>query len=168
MRKFLCFALILCCLFSIVGCSTKNTVSEDFVTVYFKREKPVYGTADSVIAATYLDASGRGNDYAYLLGKYLRTTPGNGLVSTFPKELFLFSFKQEGLTAKVVLSDQIAELTGMDLTISLTCLTQTVMSLTGCREVIISAATKQLDGQNFITLNRDSYLLIDNSGATQN
>lgn len=168
MRRLLCIALILCCLFGIVGCAADPAIPEDSVTVYYQREKATYGAADSVIGATYLDAEGRGDDYVFLLNKYFRTIPGGGFVSVFPREVVLMSFKLEGLTATVILSDKIADLSGMELTIALTCLTQTVMSLTGCHEVIISAYSKQLDGQKFITLNRDRYLLVDNSGIPEN
>ena len=167
MRKLLCSALIFCCLFGICACADDNAVPEDSVTVYFKREKPVFGTADGIIGTTYLEAEGHMQDHTYLLNKYFRTVPDAGFVSAFPKGLAIISFKQEGLTAKVVLTDCIADLSGMELTIALVCITQTVMSLTGCQEVIISAYSRQLDGQNFITLNRDSYLLLDNSGAPQ-
>lgn len=167
MKKLLCLLLVLCCFAGILGCA-QQTPPENSVTVYYKREKPTYGTSDGVIAATYLDAAGREQDHAYLLGKYFRTTPGEGFAATFPTGLSLVSFKLEGLTAKVVLSDRIADLSGMELTIALTCLTQTIMSLTGCQEVIISAESKQLDGKNFITLSRDSYLLVDDSGTAQN
>lgn len=165
MKKLLSILLAVCCCLGILGCSQKDKAPENSATVYLKREKPVFGAADGVIAPVYMDISGQSQDPAQLLGKYLRGVPGEGFVSPFPKGLFLISFKLEGLTAKVILSDGIAELTGMDLTVALTCLTQTVMSLTGCREVIISAATALLDGEKFITLSQDSFLLVDDSGV---
>ena len=168
MRKILCFILILCCLFGVVGCSGENAAPNSTVTVYYQREKPVYGTADGVIASTAMDASGHEKEYSYLLNQYLKTTPGSGFSETFPNGVILIGFTVEGLTAKVILSDRIADLSGMKLTIALTCLTQTILSMTGCQEVIISAASKQLDGKNFVTLNQDSYLLLDNSGTPQN
>ena len=168
MRKLFCMVLILCCLFGIVGCASDPTVPENSAVVYYQREKATYGADDSVIGATYLDTEGRGKDYVFLLNKYFHTIPGEGFTSVFPKGVSLKSFKLEGLTATVILSDKIADLTGMELTIALTCLTKTVMSVTGCHEVIISAYSKQLDGQKFITLNRDRYLLVDNSGIPEN
>lgn len=165
MKRILCILLSVCCFAGILGCTAEKDRPENSVSVFFQREKPTYGVSDGVIGETYLDTAGREKDYAYLLNVYLRTTPGQGFSSPFPKGVTMTDFKLEGLTAKVVLSDQIAELSGMELTIALTCLTQTVMSMTLCQEVIISATTKQLDGQNFVTLNRDSYLLIDSSGT---
>ena len=165
MKRILSFLLVFCCFTGILGCSADKQPPEDSVAVFYKKDKTTYGTSDGVIAATYIHTSGHEAEYAYLLNQYLKATPGEGFASTFPKGVSLIYFKLEGLTAKVILSDRIADLSGMELTIALTCLTQTVMSMTGCQEVIISASTKQLDGQNFVTLNRDSYLLIDNSGT---
>lgn len=161
MKKIFCFLLALCCLFSSFGCSKEAARPENSVAVYYKKATLSYGTADSVIATGYLDAAGKEKDYPYLLDQYLQAPPGDGFAVTFPAGVTLVSFKLEGLTAKIVLSDQIADFSGMDLTISLTCLTQTVMSLTGCQEVIIRAQSKQLNGQNYITLSKDSYLLLD-------
>lgn len=165
MRRILCFLLIICCFVSIVGCTPKQEQPENSVAVYYRKDKPTYGTIDGVIAPTYMQAPTREAEYASLLNQYLETAPDEGFAQTFPKGTSLLRFRLEGLTVKVVLSDAIAEYSGMDLAIALTCLTHTVISVTGCQEVIISASTKQLDGQNFVTLNRDSYLLIDQSGA---
>ena len=165
MKKLICILLVLCCFGSLVGCSSKNTPPENSVMVYYKRDKATYGAADSIIATCYMDTTNFSPNYSYVLERYLRSTPDAGFVSPYPDNLSLINFKLEGLTAKVVLGDNIADLTGIDLTIALTCLTQTIMSLTGCHEVIISAVSKQLDGQNFITLSRDSFLLLDNSGS---
>lgn len=167
MKRILSLFLAMCCFAGILGCTAEKKAPEDSVAVYYKRDKLTYGASDGVIAETYMPVGGHEKEYAFLLNQYLKANPGEGSSSPFPSGVTLIGFKLEGLTAKVVLSDRIAELSGMELTIALTCLTQTIMSMTGCQEVIISASTKQLDGQNFITLNRDSYLLIDSSGTVQ-
>ena len=170
MRKIICLLLVLCSFSGLLGCTPaqEEAPPENSILVYYKRDAAVYGTADGVIAPIYMNTAEHEQDYAYLLVKYFRTAPGEGFAATFPEDLSIVSIDLAGLTAKVVLSDEIAELTGMDLTIALVCLTQTLISLTDCQEVIISAKTKQLDGRNYITLNRDSYLLIDDSGSAQN
>ena len=152
---------------SLAACKETEENPEPSVTVYYKRAVPTYGEADSVIAATQLLSSGREDDIAYLIRKYLASTPGEGYESPFPQGVTLISFQLDGLTAKVVLSNEIADLFGMNLTVALTCLTQTIMSLADCEEVIISANTRRIDGQNFITLSRDSYLLVDDTAPTQ-
>ncbi|MBE6933620.1 MAG: hypothetical protein E7462_00980 [Ruminococcaceae bacterium] len=166
MKRVVCFFFVCLLTLSLFGCNQGNHPPENTVAVYCKRAVPTYGTADSIIAATYLETDGHSDNYSYLLGKYLQIAPSEEFVSPFPTGTSLIQFRLEGLTAKIVLSDQFAALSGMDLTIACTCLAQTVMSLADCQEVIISANTSQLDGRNFITLNRDSYLLLDRSGIS--
>jgi hypothetical protein len=168
MRKLLCLILVICSLQSITGCSQTDSVPENLIKVYYRTEKPAYGTEDGLIAATYMDAEGYESDYIKLLDQYLGSSPGEGFADTFPSGVSLVSFQLEALTAKVVLNSHIAHHSGMDLTIALACLTRTIMSLTGCEEVIISAGDTLLNGESFITLNLDSFLLIDNSGGEQN
>ena len=150
---------------SLAGCSQEPELPENAVTVYYRRNTVAYGSTDGVIAPSYLDATSHENDYFYLIDQYLSAQPASEFASTFPLGLSLVSFSLEALTAKVVVSNRMAAFSGLDLTIACTCLTETVMSLTGCQEVIISAESTMLGGQNFITLSKDSYLLIDSSGS---
>lgn len=165
MKKIICVLLLLACLFSLAGCAEAPEIPENAVTVYYRRNDVTYGTADGVIAPGYLDAAEHENDYFYLINQYLKTQPNAEFATTFPLGLTLVSFRLEALTAKVVVSNRMAAFSGLDLAIACTCLTETVMSLTGCQEVIISAESTTLGGKNFITLSKDSYLLIDSSGA---
>ena len=166
MKKLLCIILVLCCFAGITGCGAEP-IPEDSYTVYYRQKNPAYGNPDGVIAQTYLLTAGHEDDIPYLLRKYLVSTPGDDLISPFPETISLINFKQEGPTVKIVLSNEIANLSGMELTIALTCLTRTVVSLTNCQEVIISAATAQLDGQNYITLTPDSFLFLDESSNAE-
>lgn len=159
---FLVMTLLLC-----VGCKQKTESPQDPVGVYYKRAQVSFGASDSVISLAYIDAAGRKTDIEYLLNLYLANETGEEHARTFPKGTTLISIKMDALTAKIVLSDSFADLTGIDLSIACACLTQTVISLTNCQEVIISANNAKLDGQNFITLSQDSYLLLDESSDTQ-
>ena len=168
MRKFLCILLVICTLLGIAACGHTDPMPENSIAVYYKREKPDYGTEDGLITGTYMESAGHENDYLYLLNQYLHSAPGEGFTATFPSGVSLISFQLEALTAKVVLNSNITNYSGMDLTIALTCLTKTIMSLTGCQEIILSASGTLLNGESFITLNQDSFLLIDGSGNKQN
>lgn len=165
MKKLFC--IVLGCIIILFCCSCTKEAEKPLssVTVYYKAAELTFGTAQSVIAPCHLDAAGHENDSAYLLNAYLSNTPSEAFASTFPAGTSLVSITQDALTAKVILCDEFAKLSGLDLSIACTCLTQTVISLTDCQEVIISAENAQLDGNNFITLSRDSYLLLDESGS---
>lgn len=165
MKRILFVFLMMAALLVCTGCQVSPNAPQNSVTVYYKAASISYGSQDGVIAPYHLDATDHENDHSYLLNAYLSQQVHGSFASTFPAGTCLVSLDLNGLTAKVVLSDQFAGLKGLDLTIACICLTRTIITLTDCHEVIISAETAQLDGHNFITLNRDSYLLIDESGA---
>lgn len=163
MKKTLLIILAALCLIGLWGCSSKHD-PEKPVTVYYKRADLTYGSSDSVIAPAIMEGFGHESDAQYLLAQYLLGTDDPQFAATFPDGTSLVSFRVDGLTAKVILTDQFAQLSGIDLSIASACIAQTVMSITGCREVIISADTATLDGSNFITLTSESYMLQDLSG----
>ncbi|MBE6916862.1 MAG: hypothetical protein E7470_03000 [Ruminococcaceae bacterium] len=161
MKRLFCILLSILALFSLTGCRNDSDVSQSMVTVYYKSARTSFGTQDGVIAPYSLDAAGHEEDHAYLINTYVSAkTPGD-YATTFPTGTRLVRMDLDGLTAKIVLCDEFATLKGLDLTIACACLSRTVIALTGCHEVIISAESMQLDGKNFITLSRDSYLLLD-------
>ena len=164
MKRILTFCLILL-LIPLGGCKNDNVEIEAPVTVYYKRAQPTHRTEDSVIAPTTIEGKDYEDDHFYLLSKYLKGSTDPSFARTFPRGTTLVSFKQEALTAKIVLSDRFSSLSGMDLTIACVCITRTVMAMTGCQEVIISAQSAKLNGENFITISADSYLLIDSVGS---
>lgn len=168
MRKFLCFILIACVLLAVAGCHKEETIPQHSVAVYYKKTAHDYGAEDGMIGKAYLDASGHENDYSHLIDAYLQSSPGEEFASTFPSGVKLVRFRLESSTAKVTLSSHMADCTGMDLTIALTCLTKTIMSMTGCQEVIFNATDTLLHGEKFVTLNTDSFLLADTGGSEQN
>lgn len=164
MKQIFALCLILL-LIPLAGCQDKTTQPEEPVTVYYKLATPTHGTENSVIAPTTIEGKGHEDDYFYLLSRYLKGSGDPLFARTFPRGTTLVSFKLDALTAKIVLSDRFSSLSGMDLTIACVCITRTVMEMTGCQEVIISANTTKLDGEKYITLSADSYLLIDNVGT---
>lgn len=165
MKRMITLFLILLLMLPLAGCQEETTTQPEHpITVYYKRTEPTHGTADSVIAPTTIEGKGHEKDYSYLLTRYLKGAGDPQLSRTFPRGTTLVSFKLDALTAKIVLGDRFSSLSGMDLTIACVCLTRTVMELTGCQEVIISAENTKLNGQNFIILSGDSYLLTDTVG----
>lgn len=163
MKRLFCILLSILTVISLTGCRTEADASESTITVYYKSANTSFGTQDGVIAPYKLDTTGHEEDHAYLINAYVSGKTPDDYAKTFPIGTRLISLNLDGLTAKIVLCDEFATLKGLDLTIACACLTRTVIALTDCHEVIISAETTQLDGQNFITLSRDSYLLLDTS-----
>lgn len=166
MKKALAALLAILISLSCAACQAYPNGSDGKVTVYYRRADVTYGTLDGVVAPYQLDAAGNEDNTRLLLDAYLAGIPSSQYGQTYPRGTYLVSLKRNGLTASIVLCHEFATLSGLDLSIACACLTQTVISLTGCQEVIISAENASLDGHNFITLSRDSYLLLDESGGT--
>lgn len=165
MKRFLSFLLLIAVFLTFSACQQKPEEPEYTVTVYYKSAAITYGTANGVIAPYSLDATDHENDIRYLLNAYFSVPRSDQYDATFPPNTQLVNLELDGLTAKIILNDEFAKLTGLNLSLACACVTQTVISLTGCREVIISTLNAKLDGQNFITLSSDSYLLLDQSGV---
>ena len=165
MRKLFWIILVIVAIIC-TACQKESEKPLSTITVYYKASEITFGTAEGVIVPYALDATGHEDNIEYLLNAYLTNTQSGNFADTFPAGTRLVSISLDALTAKVVLCDEFAKLSGLDLTIACASLTQTVISLTDCQEVIISAETAQLDGNNFITLSRDSYLLLDESGSS--
>ena len=64
-------------------------------------------------------------------------------------------------TLYVTVSKELAQLSGLELTLACSCLSMTCMELTGAENIVISAENSLLDGQKSITMNKDTLLLID-------
>ena len=165
MKRILVILLLISVTVAFAACENDGKHSESTVIVYYKSASTTYGTADGVIAPYELDATGHESDIAYLLNAYFSEPVSDLHTATYPRLTQLVSLELDGLTAKITMNDDFAKLTGLNLSLACSCLTQTVISLTGCQEVIISAQNMKLDGQYFITLSRDSYLLLDESDA---
>lgn len=165
MKKIFCIILVIT-IMTCTACQIESEKPLSTITVYYKASELTFGSAEGVITPYALDATGHKDDIEYLLNAYFSKIPSGNCADTFPAGTRVVSISLDALTAKVVLCDEFAKIGDLDLTIACACLTQTVISLTGCQEVIISAETAQLDGNNFITLSRDSYLLLDESGST--
>lgn len=165
MKKLLAMILTAAIILTLTACRQEPDEPFSTVTVYYKASQISYGSENGVIIPHKLDATGHEAETVYLLDAYFANPPAAAYAATFPSGTRMVSLNLDGLTAKIVLSDEFAKLTGVNLSISCACLTQTVIELTECHEVIISAENAQLDGKNFITLNRDSYLLLDESGS---
>ena len=163
MRRILFLLLTLLLIVGMFGCNApQEKEPEHSVVVYYRRTQPTYGSADSVIAAYNMPTEEQQEALPILLTRYFESAPSDEFSSPFPTGLSLVSFENDAYTAKIVLSHNFSNLTGIDLSIACICLTRTVISLTSCSEVIISAEDALLDGHRFITLGQDSYLLLDN------
>lgn len=104
-------------------------------------------------------------DYSRIFETYLKGPEGASLESPFPKSVELVSVKMIGSQLNLVLSENYADLTGIDLTLANTCITLTGLELPGVDSVAIRAQNRTLNGKWEIVMNQDK-LLMEDLGAS--
>ena len=98
-----------------------------------------------------------------LLTLYLKGPNSDRLVSPFPTGCRLVECTVKNEKVTIVLSNELANLTGYDLTLACACLTLTASSLYPECAVQIRAESELLDGMTDITMTSEDLLLIDNT-----
>ena len=163
MKKMTVFLLLTAILLSLMGCLEQKEPITTPVSFYYPRSEFTYGSTDSVTTAEVRDAALFSNDHFAILSAYLAGPKKEDLKSPFPTGTTLTQLSVANGTASIILSDHIAVLSGIDLTVACVCLTRTIMELTGAKRVEISAETKLLGGSKSITMDSSNVYLSESS-----
>ena len=167
MKRLTAFLLLFLMLFSLCACSQEKEIVYPVTYHYLRSPLPgdeiSHGAADSVIATDVRDGNGYQNDYTYLLDIYLLGPLDRNCRSPFPVGTNLKNLSLENGAATILLSDDFAELSGIDLTLACSCLTLTVMDMTGVESVTIRAEDSLLDGKESITMDASMLILVDHA-----
>ncbi len=153
MKRCLTIILVLTLLL-LCGC----TQQEETTVFYYLRSEFQPGSENSVIAPEARAVTGeRGLNYTLRL--YLEGPVSEEYASPFPEGLKLLSTKQEENTLQIYLSNEFASLENIDLTLACVCLARTSFELADVETLQI--ITSNSEGNQTMTLTRDSYLLLD-------
>ena len=148
------------------GCKPEESIQTP-VTFFYKNEDTFQGTQNSIILGETREAGDRKDDIAYLLGIYLQGPVSETLLQVFPQGVRLISYQKQNGIGQVTLSDEIAQLQGISLSIACGCLVKTIMSLDDVYGVRIYAETQTLNHNNYIYMDYETILLLDNIEAAQ-
>lgn len=113
------------------------------------------------------EITGHETDYRWVLEQYFLGPESEDLVAPFQKSTKLISVKLIDAQLRLMVSDDISELSGIDLTLACACITRTCMGFDGVESVSISAEGATLAGKTSIVMHADNMLLED-SGADIN
>ena len=167
MKRIFAILMLLLLPLSLLGCSKEPEFAAPVSFYYLRAPMPngevVHGSPDSVIFADIRESAGRETDYEYLLKLYLTGPQDERYESPFPRSTFLTEFKLENGIATLVLTDNLAKLTGIDLSLACGCLTMTVLEMTDAQLVIIQTENELLNGKDRLIYQRDSFLLFDDT-----
>ena len=162
MKKRLTAVLILLALLIglMAGCSFIAS-TKDPLMLYYRRAEIAYeenGLIGSENADFALERSAEP-----LADRYFDGPRKDGLVSPFPKGTELVSASVSNGVLSLELTDAFANLSGVDLSLALSCISMTFSQLEGVEEVELSTEHLPIGGQAKIRLDRDQILLEDNS-----
>ncbi len=161
-KKVLTCILTLFVILSALGCQQKNNhTSYNF---YYPRNDYGYNSLEGKFHNSFIEPEVRENisDHtaAEIINIYLSGPSIPTLISPFPEKLSLESVIIDDQTLYITVSNQLSELTGVNLMIACACLGKTGMELTNTSTVQISCRTAPLDGKKFIIL-RDNAIFFD-------
>ncbi len=152
--------VILLLLGILTGCTAEETPKTGIRFYY----PPIYDTqtvVEEVISYELRQLSTETAEIEYILNQYFLGPISQELVNIIPYGTVVKLFSKTDTAAGVTVSDEFAQLEGIELTISCVCLAKTVMDLTGVSFVQISAENLLLNNHQRISIDKDSLLLFD-------
>ncbi len=161
MKRYFSILVLICLLFSLAACRQEREPILEPVNFYYRNAEIAFGQDDGLISIYVAEAKDFDGRIMDILNYYIKGPYERVHKFTFPSGTTVLRCNVSGDTTFVEVSNEFARLTGIDLTIACTCLTKTVLELTGTDKVTITASDVTLDGNTSITITRDNVLLKD-------
>ncbi len=154
---FLCAAMVL----GIIGC-TKPQSDNTVRSFYYCRSEPDYASDHPLICPEERDITGL-KGIEGLLNAYLAGPLDPALQLPFPRDTRLISWSLQNGALVLNFSEELALLSGAELSVACGCIAQTFLELTDAQQVVITAGGALLGGETAVTMTRDTLLLRDDS-----
>ena len=148
MKKVL--ALLLIFLIPIAGCGKKNGIELEF---YYKSVS-VTASDSTLIGSQSYFYSDAGNINA-IADIYFSGPDSSELVSPFPKGTALESYQVSGHTMELQMNEAFAQLSGIDLSLAVSCICMTFSQLEAVDDFVISVPNGFADGSASVKLSAD-------------
>ncbi len=162
MKRIISSIIAGCILISLCACTHTPQKAKEPIKLYYRTSSEQYEKLNNIITAEVRDAHGHSGDFSYLLQDYLSGPRTEACYSPFPSGTKLEKLDIISNKAIIVLSENFSSLSGSDLMVACACVSKTVIELTGVQAVQINSLNNKLNGQDSITMNLDSFFLMDN------
>ena len=158
MKRSILFLLILCLLFSLLGCRSEQENSAYF---YYLRstESIRYGQPDALVAPVKREISDQNAELEYILQLYLDGTTDENYRNPFPQGTYMLSTLWHEDTLVLVLSREFSTLEGIRLTLAGACLTATCSRLAGAQQIQVRS------GDQIYDFSIDDFTFLDSSAG---
>ena len=163
-------ALILCLflLVGLYGCAGQSHGDplKSPMKFYYKTSDASYGDGQGATDYELRETYGHESDYVWVLTEYLKGPISQKLTAPFQRSVSIVSAERSGSQLQLQMTQELANLSGADLTVACACITLTCLEFPGVEAVSIRAVGSKLDGKTEILLNRNSLLLEDSSALS--
>jgi len=141
----------------LTGCRSEEQELVSPVSYYYLSEPVTALPEQDIIVAEQRETVqfAGSNTMKPLLDDYLSGPVAINYQSPFPRDTTIQEIKFAEHTVSVILSEEFAKLSGINLSVACACLTKTLMELTGVTVVTISVSETTLDGKEAITMYAD-------------
>ncbi|MBS5672048.1 MAG: GerMN domain-containing protein [Oscillospiraceae bacterium] len=162
--------LSLCLLIGCFGCGRQMAADQPKspMKFYYKTVDARYGEGQGATGYELREVYGHESDYVWILTEYLQGPVSQELVAPFQRSVSVVSAERVGTQLQLCMSEELANLSGVDLTLACACITWTCLECSGVESVSIRAVGRQLDGKEEIVLNRTHFLMEDSSANLVN
>lgn len=158
-------SLLLCTLLLLCFAACDKDSSSITLRFYYPLENYGYDPGEEKFYSQSIDAEVR-EDIHYIsarqvLGEYLKGPLDPTMVNPFPAELELLDLNIDSKVLYITVTDQLAELSGLPLTIACACLANTAMEIAPVFKVVIQCKTQLLDGKKSLTFAANTAIFND-------
>lgn len=161
MKRLTAIILILTLAAGLFGCRTEELHSPS--SFYYCRSDPKFAGTDGIIAPEQRELAGIEGDLDAILELYFLGPESRELENLIPADCPVPRWDREGDELHLHFSQELAALSGMELTLAASCLTRTFLELTGCKRLILTAEGQRLNGEASLVLTLDDLSLRDDS-----
>lgn len=169
MKHRISLILIISILLCLCSCAKDTRPAKSPVNFYYLGKEISYDGESEILLSEEREGAGYEADVEGLLTQYLKGPISESLRSPFPANVSVSRYATTANFVILELSDEFAQLTGIDLTVACACLSRTLFDLTQLDQILISATGTQLDGQASISFDLNDIYFVDNplpSGET--
>ena len=167
MKHIISLMICVIIIFSLCACSAQELEFKDPIDLFYLLIQPAdhihHGSADSIIAPEQREGYKIRNMIPTVLETYLKGPVTESYQTPFPHGTSLINVAEESGNITITLSDEIADITGIELILACACLSRTCMELWDFDTVNILAETRSLDGKPMITFDKTNFLLTDDT-----
>lgn len=159
MKHKLCI-ILLSILVTLWGCGMhEQETHSGSLRFYYLQNETAYNSSNSVVSYETIQADK--STPVELIAQYLLGPTKEELTSPFPEDLKLISITQEENNVAVVLSGELSDLSGIELTLACSCLARTLQSIFPADSYEISTAEGKLNGKSSILITSETFVWED-------